>query len=75
MGSLRKRGNIWHVRLCVGRDAATGRYLYKEITTGHTSRREAEKVAAELEAATVQGVVPSTERTTVAEFLEKWLAD
>ena len=75
MGSLRKRGNIWHVRLCIGRDAATGRYLYKEITTGHTSRREAEKVAAELEAATVQGVVPSTERTTVVEFLEKWLVD
>ena len=75
MGSLRKSGNLWYVRLSVGRDPATGRYLYKELATGQTSRREAEKVAAELEASLVQGVVPSTERTTVAEFLEKWLAD
>ena len=75
MGSLRKSGNLWYVRLSVGRDPATGRYLYKELATGQTSRREAEKVVAELEASLVQGVVPSTERTTVAEFLEKWLAD
>ena len=75
MASLRKSGNLWYVRLSVGRDPATGRYLYKELATGQTSRREAEKVAAELEASLVQGVVPSTERTTVAEFLEKWLAD
>jgi integrase len=75
VGSLRKVGNLWYVRLSVGRDPATGRYLYKELATGQSSRREAEKVAAELEASLVKGIVPSTERTTVAEFMTKWLAD
>jgi integrase len=75
VASLRKRRKVWFARLSVGRDPVTGRYVYKEFSTGQTSRREAEKVAAELDASLVRGIVPSTERTTVEEFMAKWLAD
>ncbi|MDE3095800.1 MAG: site-specific integrase [Chloroflexota bacterium] len=74
MPSLRKRGDKWYVRLTVGRDAK-GRRKQVEVATGKTTRHEAEAEAAVIVARAQQGTMPSTDRTTVSEWLERWLAD
>lgn len=72
---MRKHGRIWYVRIPAGRDPLTGRYGEREVSTGLTSQREAEKVRDQLLADASRGILPSTERTTVAEFLDRWMQD
>lgn len=75
MASLRKRGGVWHVRLSIGRDPETGRYRFREVSTGKTSRADAEVVAARITANAADGILPSTSRDTFAQFLHRWLED
>lgn len=74
MASIRRRGRrSWQVRVTV-RDPATGEFTQKAVTVRGT-KRDAERVAAELEAEKGKGMLPLNGRMTVAEYLERWLGD
>lgn len=75
MASLRKRDGIWYVRLSDGFDPVTGKRRQTEVSTGCSNRADAELVAAQVVARAAAGVRPSTDRSTVAEWLQRWMED
>lgn len=73
MPSLRKKGDTYYLRQSAGRDPVTGRRRQTEVTTGRTNRADAEVEASRMIARTSEGLPPLTDRTTVKEWLTRWL--
>jgi len=74
-GNLTRRGaRSWRLKFDAGRDPATGRRITKFVTL-HGGRKEAQAQASKILASVAGGMAvdPSTE--TVAQFIERWLAD
>ena len=72
-GSIRRRGEgRWQVRVFVGRDPATGRIRLREKTV-HGTKRDAQRVLADLVAAVDQKLLGATDAITLAELLDRWL--
>src|SRR5262245_2499116 len=73
-GSVRRQGEeSWEVRLYLGR-GPNGRKLYKSHTVKGTKRR-AQSELNDLLSKLQRGEYVAPTRTTVAEYLERWLAD
>lgn len=73
-GHIRKRGkSSWQVIIPKGRDAS-GKYRYDRYTVQGT-KKDAEAKLAELLHQLNTGTYVAPSRVTVAEFLERWLAD
>lgn len=74
MASIRRRGEkSWQVRVTV-RDPATGEFTEKAVTVRGT-KRDAERVAAEMEAQKAKGQLALSGAVTVGEYLRRWLSD
>lgn len=73
-GHIRKRGQTWAIITFEGRDPATGKKRYKWRKGGRT-RAAAAKALRELLKAKDDGTFIEPSDLTVAEFLEKFLAD
>jgi integrase len=73
-GSIRPQGKAsWEIRLYLGRDA-NGRRLYKSHSV-KGAKRDAQRELAKLLNSVHEGNYITPARMTVAQFLEKWLAD
>jgi integrase len=71
-GSLRERSpGVWQVRVSIGRDPKTKRYIYASSTI-RGGRRAAQREAARLVKDASEGKIP-LERETLAGLLERWL--
>ncbi|MGH9158281.1 MAG: tyrosine-type recombinase/integrase [Acidimicrobiales bacterium] len=71
-GSVRQRGpNTWQVRVCAGRDPATGRYNYVSRTV-EGGKRAAQRVAAELSATAGHGESRAPQGS-LSELLKLWM--
>jgi integrase len=71
-GHIVRRGNAWRVHVYLGADARTGKQRYLTRTVRGT-KRDAEKVRAELVAQAVGGKFGETAAGTVADVAERWL--
>jgi integrase len=72
-GSLRRRGpGTWQVRVFIGRDPETHRVRLKERTV-RGSKKEAERVLAELVAEIDHGIGLNALGVTVEQLLDRWL--
>jgi integrase len=72
-GSIRRKGEgRWQVRVFVGRDPATGKIRLREQTVRGT-KREAQRVLAELVAAVDQKLIGASTSMTVSTLLDRWL--
>lgn len=72
----RKDGAIierWRARISVGTDPRTGKP--RRITLYASTRSELATKMARLQADASRGVVPSSERTTISAFMQRWLDD
>ncbi|HXG36563.1 MAG TPA: tyrosine-type recombinase/integrase [Dehalococcoidia bacterium] len=71
-GSIRKRGNSWHVVVDLGRDPATGkrRQLHRSV---RGTRREAEDVKFDLLKQRNNGIDQPAYKLPVSSYLERWL--
>ena len=67
-----RRGNTWRVHVYLGADARTGKQRYLTRTVRGT-KRDAEKVRADLVAQAVHGKFGETAAGTVADVTERWL--
>ncbi|HTT91537.1 MAG TPA: tyrosine-type recombinase/integrase [Acidimicrobiales bacterium] len=72
-GSVRRRGNIWQVRVSLGRDPETGRYEYASRYV-HGTKRDAQRACAELITEVDRGGHREEGRHTVNELLDRWMA-
>ena len=73
-GSIRKRGkNSWELTINLGRDAQ-GKRLRKFVNV-KGKKADADRRLRELMASFDRGLPPDNGKVTVAEFLERWLAD
>ena len=71
-GSITRRGNAWRVVVSAGYDPATGKY--KQVIRHVTgSKRDAERVCAELVAEVASGVVRHGHDATLRQLLQAWL--
>ena len=74
-GHITKRGkNSYSVVIRRGKDPNTGKYLQSWFTV-KGNKKDAEKKLAELLHQMDNGVFMKPGKTTLAEFLEKWLKD
>ncbi|MDY6918451.1 MAG: site-specific integrase [Chloroflexota bacterium] len=74
-GYIRKRGkNSYSLTVSLGRDPETGKYRQHTETVKGT-KRDADKRLAELLHQLDTGAFMSPGKTTVADYLERWLAD
>ena len=72
-GHVRKRGKRWCVVVDIGRDPQTGKRRQR-WHSGFQTRREAERALGEITHRLGQGEYVEPTRTTLAVFLEDWLA-
>lgn len=74
-GHIVKRGkNSYSLAISLGRDPNTGKYKY-QWTTVRGTKKDAEKKLAELLHQLDNGTFIKPGRTTLAEYLERWLRD
>jgi len=74
-GYIRKRGKLsWQVMVRAGRDPVTGKYV-RITRTVRGTRKEAERLLARLLHEVNHGAVVAPGRTTVGEWLHRWLVD
>ena len=74
-GHIVKRGkNSYSIVISLGKDTATGKYKYQWETVKGT-KKEAEKRLAELLHQIDTGTYMKPAKTTLAEFLQRWLMD
>ena len=74
-GHIIKRGkNSYSLAISLGRDTATGKYKYQWVTVKGT-KKDAERRLAELLHQLDTGTFMKPSKTTLAEFLERWLKD
>ncbi len=74
-GHIVKRGkNSYSLAISLGRDPTTGKYKYQWVTVQGT-KREAEKRLSELLTQIDAGTFMRPGKTTLAEYLERWLKD
>jgi integrase len=71
-GHIVRRGNTWRVHVYLGADARTGKQRYLTRTVRGT-KRDAEKVRADLVAQAIHGKFGETAAGTVADITERWL--
>jgi integrase len=71
-GHIVRRGNTWRVHVYLGVDARIGKQRYLTRTVRGT-KRDAEKVRADLVAQAVHGKFGETAAGTVADVTERWL--
>ena len=73
-GSLRQRGpDTWQVRVSIGIDPRTGKYLYTSKTV-RGGKRAAQRAAADMASEVAKGGLRPKVRGTVHELLDTWLA-
>jgi integrase len=74
-GHIRKRGkNSYSIKISLGKDAATGKYKSQWVSVKGT-KKDAEKHLAELLHQLDNGTFIRPSKTTLGEYLEKWLRD
>ncbi len=74
-GHIVKRGkDSYSIKVSVGKDANSGKYKY-QWTTVKGTKKEAEKRLSELLNQLDNGTFMKPGKTTLAEYLEKWLKD
>ena len=74
-GHIVKRGkNSYSIAVSLGRDATTGKYKYQWVTA-KGSKKEAEKRLSEVLNQIDNGIFIKPGKTTLAEYLERWLKD
>jgi len=74
-GHIEKRGkNSYSIAISLGKDATTGKYKY-QWTTVKGTKKETEKRLSELLHQLDNGTFIKPGKTTLAEYLEKWLKD
>ena len=74
-GHITKRGkNSYSIAVSLGKDATSGKYKY-QWTTVRGTKKEAEKHLAELLHQLDNGTFIKPGKTTLAEYLERWLKD
>lgn len=73
-GSIIKRGNSYRIKISLGKDPITGKYLSHYETVGG-SKKEAAKRLNELIHQRDSGTFVKPGRLTVGEYLTSWLAD
>ncbi|MFC1866440.1 tyrosine-type recombinase/integrase, partial [Chloroflexota bacterium] len=74
-GHITKRGkNSYSIAVSLGKDATTGKYKYQWVTVKGT-KKDAEKRLSELLHQLDNGSFMKPSKTTLGEYLEKWLKD
>ena len=74
-GHITKRGkNSYSIAISLGKDAASGKYKYQWVTVKGT-KKDAEKRLSELLHQLDNGTFMKPSKTTVGEYLERWLKD
>jgi len=74
-GHIEKRGkNSYSLAISMGRDANTGKYKYQWVTVKGT-KKEAEKRLSEVLNQIDNGTFMKPGKTTLAEYLDRWLKD
>lgn len=74
-GHIEKRGkNSYSIAISMGKDGTTGKYKYQWVSVKGT-KKEAEKRLAELLHQIDNGTFIKPGKTTLSEYLEKWLRD
>ena len=74
-GHITKRGkNSYSIKVSIGKDATTGKYKYQWVSVKGT-KKEAEKRLSELLHQLDTGTFMKPGKTTLAEYLERWLKD
>jgi integrase len=74
-GHIVKRGkNSYSIAVSIGKDAATGKYKYQWVTVNGT-KKDAEKRLSDLLYQLDTGTFMKPGKTTLAEYLERWLKD
>jgi len=73
-GHIRERGNNWVLVIDLGKDPATGKRKQRWVPV-KGSKKDAEKRLSEILHQLDTGAYMQPGKTTVAEFLSKWLAD
>jgi len=74
-GHITKRGkNSYSIAVSLGKDATTGKYKYQWVSVKGT-KKEAEKRLSELLTQIDTGTFMKPSKTTLAEYLERWLKD
>jgi integrase len=71
-GHLRKRGSSWRIQAYAGTDKAGKRHFISKTVKG--TQKDARRALTALLAEADKGLV-STDRSTLAEFLERWLRE
>ena len=74
-GNIKKRGkNSYSIKISSGKDASTGKYQYQWITVKGT-KKDTEKRLRELLCQLDNGTFIKPGKTTLAEYLERWLKE
>ena len=74
-GHIVKRGkNSYSLAVSMGKDAETGKYKYQWVTVKGT-KKDAEKRLSELLNQIDNGTFMKPNKTTLTEYLERWLKD
>jgi len=74
-GHIEKRGkNSYSIAVSMGKDATTGKYKYQWVSVKGT-KKDAEKRLSEILHQLDNGTFLKPGKTTLAEYLEKWLSD
>lgn len=74
-GHIEKRGkNSYSIAVSMGKDATTGKYKYQWVSVKGT-KKEAEKRLSELLTQIDTGTFMKPGKTSLAEYLERWLKD
>ena len=73
-GSVTKRGNSWRIVVELEPDPITGKRRQK-FETFYGSKKDADKRLRELQALADQRMLGANSKTTLTEYLERWLTD
>ncbi len=74
-GHIEKRGkNSYSLAVSLGKDATTGKYKYQWVSVKGT-KKDAEKRLSEILNQLDNGTFLKPGKTTLAEYLQKWLSD
>jgi integrase len=73
-GHVLKRGNSYSIVISLGKDTVTGKYKYQWVTVKGT-KKDAERRLAELLHQIDNGIFIKPGKTSLAEYLERWLRD
>lgn len=71
---VRRAKNSYSIKIYLGKDPATGKYKQQWFTV-HGSKKDAEKKRSEILYHLDNGSLMRPGKTTVSDYLEKWLAD